>query len=131
MLTHGIPSSCPYPQMSSKPYPQGSLLLSHSHNASFLADPYEISSHLDITRRIRLQPHALAFVRVGLFPVTGGTAVASSGAFTDARSGAATAQVVLRAGKYIIEPEVNGPSADGTFSLMVYYKSAGISLAPL
>jgi hypothetical protein len=78
-----------------------------------------------------LQPHALAFVRVGVFPVTGGTAVASSGAFTDARSGAATAQVALRAGQYIIEPEVDGPVADYTFSLTVYYKSAGISLAPL
>jgi hypothetical protein len=84
-----------------------------------------------ITRRIRLQPHALAFVRVGLLPATGGTAVASSGAFTDARSGAATAEVVLRAGHYIIEPEVDGPGSGGTFSLLVYCKSAGISLAPL
>ncbi|KAF8504624.1 hypothetical protein F5888DRAFT_769256 [Russula emetica] len=75
---------------------------------------YSLELPLPTDVKIRLQPHALAFVRVGLFPVIGGTAVASSGAFTDARSGAATAQVVLRAGQYIIEP-----------------KSAGISLAPL
>jgi hypothetical protein len=87
--------------------------------------------HPGITCRIRLQPHALAFVRVGLLPATGGTAVASSGAFTDARSGAATALVVLRAGHYIIKPEVDGPGGRGTFSLLVYCKSAGISLAPL
>jgi len=92
---------------------------------------YSLELPLPTDVKIRLQPHALAFVRVGLFPVIGGTAVASSGAFTDARSGAATAQVVLRAGQYIIEPEVDGPVTDCTFSLTVYYKSAGISLAPL
>jgi hypothetical protein len=97
----------------------------------FLCRPSLILSGHRITYRIRLQPHALAFVRVGLFSVTGGTAVASSGVFTDARSGAATAQVALRAGHYIIEPEVDGPVTDYTFSLTVYYKSAGISLAPL
>ncbi|KAI0279076.1 hypothetical protein BGY98DRAFT_933386 [Russula aff. rugulosa BPL654] len=92
---------------------------------------YSLELPIPTDVKIRLQPHALAFVRVGVFPVTGGTAVASSGAFTDARSGAATAQVALRAGQYIIEPEVDGPVADYTFSLTVYYKSAGISLAPL
>ena len=70
-------------------------------------------------------------MRVGLFPATGGTAVTSSGAFTDARSGTATAEVALRAGRYIIEAEADGPVTDCTFSLTVYYKSAGISLAPL
>ncbi len=70
-------------------------------------------------------------MRVGLFPVAGGTAVASSGTFTDARSGAVTTQVALRAGQYILEPEVDGQSTECTFSLTVYYKSAGISLAPL
>ena len=92
--------------------------------------PLRIS--LSITCRIRFQPHALAFVRVRLLSAIGGTVVASSGVLTDARSGAATAQVVLRAGQYIIKPEVDGPAANVAFSLMVYCsKSAGISLAPL
>ncbi|KAI9511452.1 hypothetical protein F5148DRAFT_975182, partial [Russula earlei] len=67
-----------------------------------------------------------------LFPATGTGALASSGAFTNARSGAATSQVALRAGQYIIEPAVDGiPGADGTFSLMVYSSSAGTSITPL
>jgi hypothetical protein len=82
--------------------------------------------------RIRLQPQAPTFVRVELFSVTGQTPVTSSGAFTDARSGAVTAQVALRAGQYFIEPTVDGiPSADRTFSLTVYSSSAGISLTSL
>ena len=94
-----------------------------------LSTPYK--SHLPITCRIRLQPHTLAFVRIRLLPVTGGTVVASSGAFTDARSGAAITQVVLRAGQYIIELEVDGPGANVNFTLMVYSMTAGISLAQL
>lgn len=120
-LIRVIPSSCPRPRMSSKSPLQPTLLV--------LSTPYK--SHLPITCRIRLQPHTLAFVRIRLLPVTGGTVVASSGAFTDARSGAAITQVVLRAGQYIIELEVDGPGANVNFTLMVYSMTAGISLAQL
>ncbi|KAH9006279.1 hypothetical protein EDB86DRAFT_3070317 [Lactarius hatsudake] len=82
--------------------------------------------------KIRLQPHAPLFVKVALLPGTGGAPLASSGAFTDARSGAATAQVALRAGNYFVEPMVDGVShGDGTFSMVVYSSSAGIRLSPL
>jgi len=82
--------------------------------------------------KIRLQPHAPLFVKVALLPGTGGAPLASSGAFTDAHSGAATAQVALRAGNYLVEPTVDGaPHGDGTFSMVVYSSSAGIRLSPL
>ena len=71
-------------------------------------------------------------MRVGLFAEMGRPPLASSGPFTDARSGAVTAQVALRAGQYIIEPAVDGMAgADDTFSVVVYSSSAGIRLAPL
>lgn len=82
--------------------------------------------------KIRLQPQASLFVKVALLPGTGGAPLVSSGAFTDAHSGAATAQVALRAGNYLIEPKVDGvPHGDGTFSMVVYSSSAGIQLSPL
>ncbi|KAI0250079.1 hypothetical protein BJV78DRAFT_620230 [Lactifluus subvellereus] len=82
--------------------------------------------------KIRLQPHAPAFVRVELFAGMGRPPLASSGSFTDARSGAVTAQVALRAGQYIIEAAVDGMAGtDDTFSVVVYSSSAGIRLAPL
>jgi len=82
--------------------------------------------------KVRLQPHAPLFVKVALLPGTGGVPLASSGAFTDAHSGAATAQVALRAGNYLVEPTVDGaPYGDGTFSMVVYSSSAGIRLSPL
>ncbi|KAI9465176.1 hypothetical protein BJY52DRAFT_668504 [Lactarius psammicola] len=82
--------------------------------------------------KIRLQPNAPLFVKVALLPGTGGAPLASSGAFTDARSGAATAQVSLRAGNYFVEPTVDGVSrGDSTFSMVVYSSSAGIRLSPL
>lgn len=82
--------------------------------------------------KVRLQPHAPLFVKVALLPGTGGAPLASSGAFTDARSGAATAQLALRAGGYIVEPTVDGvPRGNGTFSMVVYSSSAGIRLLPL
>ena len=123
----GIPSSCPRPQMSSKLLSQPCLFPSILTALSLtLAKP----NH-GVIHRIRLQPHAPAFVRVELISVTGAP-VASSGTFTDTRSGTATAQVPLRAGHYIIEPTVDGiPGARGTFSLTVYSSCAGISLAPL
>jgi len=82
--------------------------------------------------KIRLQSNAPGFVRVELFQAIGVAPVASSGAFTNARSGAATSQVALRAGQYIIEPAADGiPGRDRTFSLMVYSSSAGTSITPL
>ncbi|KAH9067737.1 hypothetical protein EDB87DRAFT_1678124 [Lactarius vividus] len=82
--------------------------------------------------KIRLQPHAPLFVKVAILPGMGGAPLASSGAFTDARSGAATAQVALRAGNYFVEPTVDGVSrGDGTFSMVIYSSSAGIRLSPL
>jgi hypothetical protein len=89
-------------------------------------------SHLGIAHRIRLQPHAPAFVRMKLFAGIGRPPLTSSGAFTDARSGAVTPQVALRAGQYIIGLGVDGmPGADDMFSIVVYSSSAGIRLAPL
>src|SRR6266850_166514 len=124
----GIPSSCPRPQLSSKLVPQPCL----SHPFSQRPRRTWPNRTMASFHRIRLQPHAPAFVRIELLSATGGTPVASSGTFTDARSGAATAQVPLRAGHYIIEPTADGiPGAKGTFSLTVYSLYAGISLAPL
>jgi hypothetical protein len=86
----------------------------------------------EFPERIRLQPHAPAFMRVELFAGIGRPPLASSGVFTDARSGAVTAQVALRAGQYIIELAVDGmPGVDDKFSVVVYSSSAGIRLAPL
>jgi hypothetical protein len=122
--SRAIPSTCPRPQMSSKP-PQRRAL-SHSHACSCCPVP---GHHLI---RIRLQSNASAFVRVDLFQATGVAPVASSGALTNARSGAATGQVALRAGQYILVPAMDGiPGANRTFSLMVYSSSAGTSIAPL
>ncbi|KAI9441524.1 hypothetical protein H4582DRAFT_2055412 [Lactarius indigo] len=97
------------------------------------ADPrYALELPMPAQVKIRLQPHAPLFVKVALLPGTGRAPLTSSGAFTDARSGAATAQVALRAGNYFIEPMVDGVShGDGTFSMMVYSSSAGIRLSPL
>lgn len=81
-------------------------------------------------KRIRLQPQASLFVKVALLPGTGGAPLVSSGAFTDAHSGAATAQVTLRAGNYLIEPMVDSaPHGNGSFSMVVYSSSAGICLS--
>jgi hypothetical protein len=117
-----IPSNCPRPQMSSKLVPQTAFSY-HSHSTK--------PNH-GVIHRIRLQPHVPAFVRVELFPAAGGMPVASSGTFTDARSGAATTQVHLRAGHYIIEPRADGiPGVKGSFSLTVYSLCSVISLVPL
>ncbi len=124
----GIPSSCLRRQMSSKRLPPPAFPVD-SHSA--LVDPDE-PERGGIIHRIRLQPHAPAFVRVELFSEMGATPVVSSGAFTGSRSGAATAQVALRAGQYIIEPTADViPGANGAFSLMVYSLCVGISLVPL
>jgi hypothetical protein len=89
-------------------------------------------SHLGIAHRIRLQPHSPAFVRIELYSGIGRPPLTSSGAFTDARSGAVTSQVALRAGRYIIGVGVDGtPGADDMFSIVVYSSSAGIGLTPL
>lgn len=77
-----------------------------------------------------MQPQASLFVKVALLPGAGGAPLVSSGPFTDAHSGAATAQVALRAGNYLIEPTVDGvPHGDGSFSMVVYSSSAGICLS--
>jgi hypothetical protein len=111
-------------------FPQPTTVFCLSHLLTALLST--LTNAVWASHRIRLQPQAPTFVRVELFSVTGQTPVTSSGAFTDARSGAVTAQVALRAGQYIIEPTVDGiPSADRTFSLTVYSSSAGISLTSL
>lgn len=124
--SRAIPSTCPRPQMSSK-LPQGRALFFSCHILTHLL----LSSGYHLIR-IRLQSNAPAFVRVELFQAMGVAPAASSGAFTNARSGAATAQVALRAGQYIIEPMMDGVSgANKTFSLMVYSSGAGTSITPL
>ncbi|KAI0262230.1 hypothetical protein BC834DRAFT_829325, partial [Gloeopeniophorella convolvens] len=102
---------CPSPHRSSAP-------------ARFSTCMYLANAITHRRRRIRLQPHPPAFVRVALAPL------ASSGAYTDARSGAATAQVALRAGQYIVLPLAEG-APDGGFGLVVYSSSAATRLAPL
>jgi len=97
------------------------------------ADPsYELKLPTHAQVKVRLQPNAPLFVKVALLPGMGGAPLTSSGAFTDAHSGAATAQVALRAGNYLIEPTVDGvPHGDGTFSMVVYSSSAGICLSAI
>ena len=113
-------SSCPLlPKSSRSPY------------SGYDTTTHDSTLHFNF-KRIRLQPHAPLFVKVALLPGTGGAPLASSGAYTDAHSGAATAQVALRAGNYLIVPTVDGvPHGDSTFSMVVYTSSAGIRLSPL
>lgn len=123
----GTRSSCPHPPRSSR-FPSLPLL----HSLLTVTHPARPPCYSTKKKRIRLQPHAPLFVKVALLPATGGAPLASSGAYTDAHSGAATAQVALRAGNYLVESTVDGvPHGESTFSMVVYSSSAGIRLSPL
>lgn len=62
-------------------------------------------------------------INATLFRLNGnrlGQHVATSGPYSDARSGVVTPQVVLQPGRYVVVPSTYNPGLEASFKLVVY-----------